>query len=118
MQLAFNLAGICCKANGWIYIADFSNNPSHKLIHNRSGKWCCGGYFSRYTNIICCNKGFTCYPTLGIMLQAEVQNGITDLVGNLVGMPHRNGFTGKEIILVHNLPRFVKQSCSVTVSKL
>ena len=54
-------------------------------------------YLTRNNHKPCCTKSFTCTAGVRIRLQQAVQDGIGNLVRNLVGMAHGDGFTGEKV---------------------
>ena len=58
-----------------------------------------GGDFAREHHEARVAEGFGSYARVRILREDRVEDGIGNLVGNLVGVPFRNGFRGEEIVV-------------------
>ena len=68
-----------------------------RAIHDDAVEIGAGGDFAGDDGEVGGDEGFAGDAALVVGFEAVVENGVADLVGHLVGMAHRDGFTGEKV---------------------
>ncbi len=86
-------AGVGVEAVEGVVVADRGHHAAHQALEVDVGL---GGDFAGNDDQAGCGEGFGGDAAIGVLLQAGVENGVRDLVGNLVRMAFGDGLRGKQ----------------------
>ena len=86
-------AGVGVEAVEGIVVADGGNDAADKALEIDVGL---GGDLAGYDHQAGGGEGFSGDAAVGVLLQADVQNGVGDLVGNLIRVAFGDGLRGKQ----------------------
>ena len=86
-------AGVGVEAVEGVVVADGGDDAAHQALEIDVGL---GGDFAGDDHQAGGRQGFGGDAAVGVLLQAGVENGVGDLVGNLVGMAFGDGLRGKQ----------------------
>ena len=101
-----------------IVVADLSNHIAGDLIHFACGQRVFfGGDLTRNNNRISGDEGLTGYTAGRKLSKAEVKNGIADLIGHFIRVPHRNRLRREQGNVRHFSLSLVSVSCLQTQSE-
>ena len=86
-------AGVGVEAVEGVVVADGGDDAADQALEVDVGL---GGDFTGDDDEAGCGQRFGGDAAVGVLLEAGVQDGVGDLVGNFVGMTFRDRFRGKQ----------------------